>query len=242
MGWDPFSPDIEPLLRRARVARCEMLPEGSNYAFLLTLTDKEQGEGRAVYKPRDGESPLMDFPSGTLYQRECAAYVLSKALGWPSIPPTVVREGPYGIGSVQLYIDADPEGHYFTFRERRPRDLRRVALFDVLANNADRKGGHCLEGGDGKVWCIDHGLTFHAVYKLRTVVWDFCDEPIPPELLADLRALRPRLAPPDSLASALAELLAPEEVHALEHRLDLLLERGVYPSPGPERHYPWPLV
>ncbi|MDO8531798.1 MAG: SCO1664 family protein [Dehalococcoidia bacterium] len=242
MTWDPFRPDIESLLRRARVSRCDMLPEGSNYAFLLTLVDQEQGESQAVYKPRDGETPLMDFPSGTLYQRECAAYVLSKALGWPSIPPTVVREGPYGIGSVQLYIDADSEGHYFTFRERRLPELRRVALFDVLANNADRKGGHCLEGKDGRVWCIDHGLTFHASYKLRTVIWDFCDEPVPPGLLADLRTLRPRLESPDSLASALMELLTPEEVRALRRRLDFLLEKGAYPSPGPERHFPWPLV
>mgnify|MGYP001610944060 CR=1 FL=1 len=219
-----------------------MLPWGSNDTFLLVLADAANGEGQAVYKPRAGEAPLWDFPAGTLYLREYAAYVVSKALGWPDIPPTVVRDGPHGVGSVQLYIDADPARHYFAFRHRRQPELRRIALFDLLANNADRKGGHCLEGIGGRVWCIDHGLAFHADPKLRTVIWDFCGEPIPEELLADLRTLRPRLTPHGDLAKALEKLLAPDELHALRRRLDRLLESGVYPHPGPGRYTPWPPV
>ncbi|MBI4307224.1 MAG: SCO1664 family protein [Chloroflexi bacterium] len=242
MNWDPFRSDIESLLQRAIVVRSDALPWGSNYTFLLTLADGMNGEGQAVYKPRRGEAPLWDFPAGTLYLRECAAYVVGKALGWPDIPPTVIRDGPHGPGSVQLYIDADPDHHYFAFRHRRQTELQCIALFDALANNADRKAGHCLEGRDGRVWCIDHGLTFHVDPKLRTVIWDFCGEPIPRELLADLRALRSRLSQRGSVAKALGKLLSSDELDALRRRLDWLLEKGAFPYPGPGRHIPWPPV
>ena len=144
----------------------------SNYAFLARVDDGEL-QALAVYKPRRGEVPLWDFAPGTLCMREVAAYVLSHALGWPLIPPTVLRDGSYGPGVVQLYIEADVDAHYFTFREERRADLVPVALFDIVTNNADRKGGHLLLDRDSRIWAIDHALTFHAEPKLRTVIWDF---------------------------------------------------------------------
>ena len=155
---------------------------GSNYTFLVDVT-KGKVAIAAVYKPSRGERPLWDFPRGTLAAREVAAYLTSQALGWNLVPPTVLREeGPAGPGSLQLYVDADVEHHYFTFSEDEKQELRHVALFDVLINNADRKGGHVLMSPDGHIWSIDHGVCFHQDNKLRTVIWDFACERIPDEL------------------------------------------------------------
>ena len=136
--------------------------------------------GLAVYKPRRGEAPLYDFPDGTLYRREFAAYVVSEAIGWHLVPPTVIRDGPYGVGTAQLFIDAQPKRNYFTLREDRSDDLKPMAAFDVFANNADRKGAHCLLDPEDRIWGIDHGLTFNVDYKLRTVIWDFSGQPVSP--------------------------------------------------------------
>lgn len=240
--WDPERPDALRLLATAEIAGVEMLPRGSNYTFLTHLTT-EAGAGLAVYKPRRGEAPLWDFPDGTLYRREYAAFLVARALGWPGIPPIVVREGPHGIGTMQLYIDHDPGQHYFTFGPRFRDELRRVALFDVVTNNADRKGGHCLESPDGRLWCIDHGLTFHPQYKLRTVIWDFRNQPVRPDEAADLTALREQLETSGSdLRLDLKEWITALEISTLIQRIATLLAVGVFPDYGPGRNSPWPQV
>ncbi|MGZ8585068.1 MAG: SCO1664 family protein [Actinomycetota bacterium] len=228
------------LLERGELEPLGLLPRSSNYTFLSRVHDG-QDQLLAVYKPRAGEAPLWDFPEGTLCRREVAAYVLADALGWPRVPPTVLRDGPQGVGSAQLFLRFDPEQHYFTMLEERPDDFRRVALFDFVANNADRKSGHCLLAEDGDVFVVDHGVCFSDEPKLRTVIWDFADEPIPPAMLADLRALQPRLVA-GPLAEGLAALLDPVEVSAVAERLAELVGAGRFPEPGPGRPYPWPVV
>jgi hypothetical protein len=195
-----------------------------------------------VYKPQRGERPLWDFPDGTLCLREYGAFVVSQALGWELVPPTVLREGPYGLGSIQLYVDADPEEHFFYLRDLFPDEFMRVALFDVLVNNADRKGGHCLRDRFGHVWCIDHGLTFNSQPKLRTVIWDYAGQRIPRKLLHDLHEFKEQLANANEVSSSLERLLSAREMQMLQRRLDALLESGCFPHPGPGRNVPWPLV
>jgi hypothetical protein len=214
---------------------------GSNYTFLVDILDGPRSL-KAVYKPSQGERPLWDFDYGTLAAREVAAFVVSDSLGWGLVPPTVLRqEGPAGPGSLQQFVDADPERHYFTFSEDQKQRLRPAALFDALINNADRKGGHVLLGADGHVWLIDHGVCFHPEEKLRTVIWDFAGQPIPQALLGDVAAFRQRLSSgPD--AKALTGLLSGEEIKALEQRAAWLLEQRRFPQPGSGRPYPWPLV
>lgn len=217
-----------------------LLPWSSNYTFLMTLTDREL-ERTAVYKPRRGERPLWDFPDGTLCQREVAAYLISEALGWHIVPPTLLRAGPHGIGSVQWFIDHDPEQNYFTFGAKLRPQLMRIALFDHLLNNADRKGGHCLRSQpDGAVLGIDHGLTFHPAWKLRTVIWDFAGERIDAKTAEDVC----RVAQFDAgITDPLGGLLSPLEIEALQQRAAELLTAGVLPEPDEGYHsVPWPLV
>jgi uncharacterized repeat protein (TIGR03843 family) len=218
----------------------------SNSTFIAMVRDGEL-ETPAVYKPAQGEQPLWDFDAGTLCRREVATYELSRDLGWPDIPPVVLREGPYGIGSVQLFVDADPEEHYFTLRYRPEFDVafRRVALFDYAVNNADRKSGHLLQSSDGeRIWCIDHGLTFHEEYKLRTVIWEYAGEPVEPESLDALSTLCSRLDQPDgNLCRTLLEFISPDEIEALRHRVRQLVDSHVYPQPRPAwRNVPYPMV
>jgi uncharacterized repeat protein (TIGR03843 family) len=226
------------LLRQGELELHGILPWSSNYTYLASVHDGEL-EAMAVYKPRRGERPLWDFPRGTLYLREYAAYLVSQVLGWPLVPPTVVRDGPQGMGALQLYIDNDPQANYFTFRDERIEDVQRIAAFDLVVNNADRKAGHCLLGRDGHVWAIDHGITFHPEPKLRTVIWEFTGQPIPPPLLDDLRRLCLRLQPAEPLSGVLKRLLLPEEIHALRDRLDTLLSDRTFPEPDT---IPWPPV
>jgi uncharacterized repeat protein (TIGR03843 family) len=215
---------------------------GSNYTFLAQVSLAGQVVP-AVYKPARGERPLWDFPEGSLAQREVAAYVVSRALGWDLVPPTVLRpDGPAGPGSLQLFVDADPERHYFTFSDEEKQQLRPAAAFDLLVNNADRKAGHVLLGEQGHLWLIDHGVCFHAEDKLRTVIWDFIGEPIPEDLLDDIRSFRRALAHDAALQNELGGLLLPEEFTALETRADRLIRSRRFPSPGASRPYPWPLV
>ena len=202
--------------------------------------DGPEGEPilQAVYKPGRGERPLHDFPPG-LYRREVAAYELSAALGWDLVPPTVLRDGPLGPGSLQLFVLADFEQHYFTLRERSELHpaLRRLCAFDVVANATDRKGGHVLlEGGD-HVWAIDNGLCFHAVFKLRTVLWDFAGDPLPGDVRDGLELLATG-GPP----AALAELLDPAERDALATRAEVLLSDDRFPTDPSGRRWPWPVV
>ncbi|HZD18852.1 MAG TPA: SCO1664 family protein, partial [Actinomycetota bacterium] len=181
------------------------------------------------------------FPEGTLHRREVAAFVLADALGWPRVPPTVLRDGPRGPGSVQLFVEFDPRQHFFTMQEDRPDEFRRIALFDIVANNADRKAGHCLLSTDGEVFSVDHGVCFHQEPKLRTVIWEFAGEPIPPGLLQRLRTIHPDLAD-GALRAALSRLLSAAEVEATGTRLAALLQHGRFPHPGTRRPYPWPIV
>jgi hypothetical protein len=212
---------------------------GSNFTFLVDL-ESEDCQLQAIYKPSRGERPLWDFPEETLAGREVAAYLVSEALGWGLAPPTVYRQdGPAGPGSLQLRIEHDPDQHYFTFDADTRQRLRSAALFDLLVNNADRKSGHVLLGGDGRIWLIDHGVCFHAEPKLRTVIWDFVGEAIPEVLLADLQRLRSD----DGLAEELCPYLTPAEMDALYARLSRLLQSDRFPAPPEDvRATPWPLV
>lgn len=229
------------LLAEGEMELYGVFPWSSNYTFLVTVSE---GDSKilAVYKPIRGERPLWDFPEGTLALREVAAYIVSEALGWQLVPPTVLRDGPHGPGAVQLYIDADHQQNYFTFGSLHPQASQRIALFDAVVNNADRKAGHCLVDNKGRIWAIDHGICFSAEPKLRSVIWTFAGQPIPPDLMRDLQAFKKKLARNGALKRALAPLLSPEEIEALARRVDDLIASGRFPTPGKERHYPWPLV
>ena len=246
--------DLLQLLRSGDLDVEGLLPWSSNYTFLLRVCGP-QGEVQAVYKPRRGERPLWDFRQGSLCLRERAAFLVSEILGWHLVPPTVLRDGPHGIGSLQYFVDHDPDIHYFTF-EGDPlyrTQLQRIALFDSLVNNADRKSGHVLmetpkEAGfrelkASRLWAIDHGICFHADYKLRTVIWEFAGEAIPPALLTDLLQFKAILhKQSDTVSTQLRDLLSKQEISALQERLDRLIKRAAFPQPGPGRHYPWPPV
>jgi uncharacterized repeat protein (TIGR03843 family) len=235
--------DVLALLAQGNLEVQGMLPWSSNYTLLTTVRSNGT-QGLAVYKPRRGERPLWDFPRGTLCQREVAAYLLSEALGWSLVPPTVLRDGPYGVGSVQLFIDADHEAHLFTMQKEGGYEtaIERLAVFDVISNNADRKSGHCLKGNDGRLWAIDHGICFHVEPKLRTVLWDFAGQPIQADILADLRTLRARIQAGDELVEVIDSLIADDEALALRRRLDRLIARGKHPEPGRGYNVPWPPV
>lgn len=225
-----------------------LLPWSSNYTFLVNIC-REDEEIEAVYKPQRGERPLWDFPEGTLYLREQAAFLTSQALGWDLIPATVVRDGPHGPGSMQQFIDHNPERHYFTI-EGQPQyaeQLQKIVLLDIIINNADRKGGHILlqerENLPTRLWAIDHGVCFNVEYKLRSVIWEFAGDPIPPDQMAALKAFQEKLAVnTDQLRAQLNNLLNTQEVMALLHRLRHLIDQAIFPHPGPGRHYPWPPV
>ena len=211
---------------------------GSNYTFLVNIQHQEK-EIQAVYKPSKGEQPLWDFPDNTLANREVAAYLVSQALGWDFVPYTVLREdGPYGPGSLQQYIAYDPNYHYFSFNNEDKARLRSVMLFDLLCNNADRKGSHVIiEEKTNKLWLIDHGLCFHEEDKLRTVIWDFAGQPIPENLLDDLS----HLSADQSLLTDLQPYLSPYEIAALIARAEALTASGIYPLPPEDRRaFPYP--
>jgi uncharacterized repeat protein (TIGR03843 family) len=214
---------------------------GSNYTFLAEIVH-ENLTLQAVYKPTRGERPLWDFPAATLARREVAAYLISEALGWRLVPPTVYcRKGPIGPGSVQLFIEHDSEYHYFNFSDDDKKRLKPVVLFDILINNADRKGSHILIGPDDHLWLIDHGICFHVEDKLRTVVWDFAGEPIPSELCKEVSSLSSIIRAQNSLAKELRKFLNEEEVKAIAERGDRLIASGHFPNPHTSRRFqPWP--
>ena len=225
---------------------------GSNYTFLLQV-EHPLGQMQAVYKPTRGVRPLWDFPSPTLARREVAAYQVDLALQWNQVPPTIFRQdGPLGPGSLQMYIEHDPEYHYFNFNAQDRQRLRPVAIFDLLVNNADRKGSHILIDPARKIWLIDHGICFHVQEKLRTVIWDYAGEAIPEELCRDLSVLRQKLDPGEVLANdspalpgyaRLTDYLSAAEIAALLQRADYLVKTGRFPYPDPDRrHYPWPAI
>lgn len=208
---------------------------GSNYTFLVTV--HHQGRDYpAVYKPTRGEQPLWDFPENTLAGREVAAYLVSEQLGYHVVPFTTLRQdGPFGAGSLQQMIEYDPEYHYFSFSEEDKQRLRPVVVFDILCNNADRKGSHVFfEKDTHQLYAIDHGICFHEDNKLRTVLWDFAGQKIPSELLAPLSGIK-------DLLPSLEPYLDPRERDALCARAEAIIKRGVFPrQPRDRRALPWP--
>jgi uncharacterized repeat protein (TIGR03843 family) len=213
--------------------------DGARSGWGSTEKPPADGEILAIYKPAKGERPLWDFPRG-LWKREVAAYELSSCLGWDVVPPTTARlDGPMGPGSLQYCVDAVGDEHYFTLLDepRQHESLKRIAAFDLVANNADRKSGHCLLDQEGHIWAIDNALCFHAEPKLRTVIWDFAGDTIEDDLLASLEPLA-RAEVPRTLRS----LLEDEEIAALSARAARVFRRGKYPEPTGDFPYPWPLV
>jgi len=196
--------------------------------------DPDQHVTSVLLEPWD----VISFPPG-LYRREIASYRLSEALGWGLVPLTLEREGPYGEGSLQLFVPADFRQHYFTLLEQElhRETLRRICLFDLVINNADRKSGHCLYVPDDRIYAIDNGLSFHAESKLRTVIWDFGEEPIAAEMLEDVRRVLDRRLPPE-----LAELLDADEQRALRRRARGIIRSGTFPVDESGLRYPWPLI
>jgi uncharacterized repeat protein (TIGR03843 family) len=213
------------------------MPWSSNATFLVNVTYAD-AHAQAIYKPLRGERPLWDFEPG-LHRREVAAYHLSEFLGLDLVPPTVLRDGPFGEGSMQWFVNVDHRQHYFTIHEERADlhdKLRSVALFDILANNTDRKSGHVLIDGDDHIWGIDHGLCFAADFKLRTVVWEFGGERIDTALL---KAVQPLTA---AVPLEIATLLDDDEVAALQQRAQWVTTNPVFPVDQSGRRYPWPIV
>jgi uncharacterized repeat protein (TIGR03843 family) len=240
--WRPGDPFVLDALREAAIGELHLVYDSSNYVFLAELQHPEHGAGIGVYKPARGERPLWDFP-GDLYRREVAAFEFSRLLGWELIPPTVEVDGPHGPGSMQLFIEHDPSEHYFELRDRDDYDdqLVRFAAFDLIANNADRKGGHLLLDPDEHVWGIDNGLCFHDEQKLRTVIWDYAGTRLPRKWLTDVRRARACLAEGEP-GAALRDCLTRREVTALERRCGELLANPVLPEMFPYRCTPWPLI
>jgi hypothetical protein len=233
------------LLLEAPIQVIGLLPYSSNHTFLVRLEAGDGDEGRlAVYKPIRGERPLHDFPDGTLYKREVAAYELSQAIGWDLVPPTVVRtDGPLGPGSLQLFINHDPSQHYFTLLEEHQDFFKRLAVFDIICNNADRKSGHCLLDGDGRIWAVDHGLTFNSQPKLRTVIWDFAGDRVPARDRHAASRLAASISDRDSaFRQSLQSLLAKSEINAMLDRVKLLSQPCYFPSPNSDWSFPWPPV
>ncbi len=244
MSADELTPlDGPAALDTLRAGEIEVLgrmPWSSN-ATLLVEVRADGGCLRAVYKPRRGERPLWDFPAG-LDRREVASYELSRWLGWDIVPETVLRDGdgmPFGVGSLQRFVPFDVDAHYFTLLEDPDRHevLRTICCFDLLANSADRKGGHCLAGDDGRVWAVDNGLTFHEEMKLRTVIWDFGGEPVPVPLVEGAQRLAREGPPP-----AVADLLDDHECTALVDRARRVAASACFPVDHTGRRHPWPLV
>lgn len=224
LAWHPRRPDICDQLYRARHVRLRSLYAGSNQCYLVTL--EHDGErSLAVYKPAAGEYPLYDFPAGTLYRREVATSLVDRLLGWELVPPTVETDGRYGVGSLQLFIEDQGQG------EIELAELRRLVLLDVILNNADRKTDHCLVGEGGKLWAIDHGLTFHTQPKLRTILWHFAGQPLEDDERADLQMLLCTLERGGREVAELRKLINQVEFHAFRARVKRTIEENRLPNP-----------
>ena len=234
---DVTDPSATTLLSEGEIEVLGRMPWSSNGTYLVTV-EHDDDRAQAIYKPESGERPLWDFPQG-LWRREVAAHVLARDLGWEIVPPTVQRSGPFGVGSVQFFVPARFEEHYFTFKDiaGHRRALEQLCLLDLVSNNTDRKGGHILLSESDHLWGIDHGLSFHEEFKLRTVIWDFAGDPIPADLAADIVAWV-EAGPTYELAA----LLSDAEIEAMLDRTAAVLGRGVFPHDPTGRRYPWPLV
>lgn len=227
----------ERVLREGRLTVLGRLVQASNATLYCSIETDDGFAAGCVYKPVAGERPLWDFPDGTLADREVAAYEVSQAMGWRIVPPTVHRDGPYGPGMVQLWVEPDPEIDLVALSRSRDDAVRRMAVFDAVVNNADRKIGHLLPPGGGHVYGCDHGVCFSTEYKLRTVLWQWRGDPLTGEALEALRRLRGGLAG-GALHHRLGELLTAPEVAATRHRIDLMLKHRVHPYPPED----WPAV
>ena len=226
------------LLQNAELEVLGRMPYSSNATLLVDLVVDGDVPAQGIYKPEQGEQPLWDFP-GALYKREVAAYRLSETLGWGHVPPTVIVDGPVGVGSLQLFVPADFEEHYFTLLERAEfhAAFKEICAFDLLANNTDRKSGHVLLGEDGEIWAIDNSLCFHQEFKVRTVIWDFAGDPLSTAVAESITALLEQ-----ELPDGIAELLDPFERDALRSRARMLLTAQEYPDDPTGRRWPWPVV
>lgn len=230
--------DALQILSTAEIDILGRMPYSSNATFLVDLVIDDDVPAQAIYKPEQGEKPLWDFP-GSLYMREVGAFLLSEQLGWGHVPPTVEVDGPAGIGSLQLFMPAEFEEHYFTMLDDQKwhAAFKEIGAFDFVANNTDRKAGHILLGEDGELWAIDNGLSFHHEFKLRTVIWDFAGDDLAQNVIDGLSKLLD-----SGLADELAELLTPFERDAVLTRARSLLHARVYPTDPTGRRYPWPMV
>ena len=229
--------DALDLLRNAEFSASRLIPWGSNYSFAVALETADGRTQLAIYKPQAGEAPLYDFPEGTLYLREVAAYLFSSWAGWDLVPPTVVRDGPHGVGSVQLYVQPDGERNdQHDFWSSHDSAIERMILFDHIVNNADRKMSHCLRDTTGKVWGIDHGLTFNREPKLRTVLWQFVGEPISAPLRRELSNFQDR---GEELYDTLQNVIDRREIDALLGRISRFANYGCYPALNPRRNVPY---
>jgi hypothetical protein len=228
------------LLRQSTIHVVGRLVEASNASLYCELREgTDDAAGHAVYKPIGGERPLDDFPRGTLAYREVAAFEVSEEMGWRIVPPTVLRDGPFGTGMVQLWIDVDDDADVLEMILTRDARLRRMAVFDVLINNADRKGGHVLPTADGHLFGCDHGVCFSTEPKLRTVLWGWRGDPLSDDELACVRHVRRALD--GRLGERLTSLLTGPEVAATARRADRLLAEARMPYPDPYRPaIPWP--
>ncbi|MFG2967202.1 SCO1664 family protein [Streptomyces sp. NPDC048288] len=263
----PRSVTAAELLAQGELKVRGRIRDASNAALFCTVAQDGE-EASCVYKPVAGERPLWDFPDGTLAQREVAAYEVARATGWDLVPPTVLRDGPYGEGMVQLWIDVAPdaaellalvdaeepepgwraigfadvgEGKTALLVHADDERLRRLAVLDAVINNADRKGGHLLPTADGRLYGIDHGVTFNVDNKLRTLLWGWAGEPLPADAVEVLEGLRTALG--GALGTRLAELITTAELDATRARVDALLTAGKHPEPSGEwPAIPWPPV
>ena len=230
------------ILRHGEVVGGQRILWSSNSTFFVHI---DAGQGKflpAIYKPRNGERPLSDFPDGTLYKREYAAFLISRSLGWPNIPMTVIRDGPQGLGAMQLYVNSDPRINYFDLIDGHFDQFMGFAAFDLLTNNADRKGGHCLQDSEGKIWSVDHGLTFHSEFKLRTIMLEFWGKELPKPIVTDIEAFSVQIsAKRKSDCNHLNNLLSQQEMDALLQRADSILANPTIPKLDPRYNIPWPL-
>ena len=229
--------ELIEILLHGQVETVSRMPHSSNATFLVNVRCNDK-EVRGIYKPLKGERPLWDFEPG-LHRNEVAAYRLSEAMGLGIVPPTVLRDGPFGEGSLQLFVDVDVQQHYFTIFEQREDlhdQLRAMCAFDIVANNTDRKGGHCLIDAEDKIWAIDHGVCFSPDFKLRTVIWEFGGEELPDNLRAVIEPLI------EAVPLDISALLSSEQVVALQERAQWICEGGAFPIDRSGTRYPWPLL